>query len=548
MPEINDAEVVSTDFPAKLILDESYTAEVRLKNSGTTVWSEPDGYCLGAVGDSDPFTSATRIPLPSGTSVEPGEEVTFRIELKAPLTPNTFTTAWRMLKGTDEWFGEIAQADIEVALPKKWYFAGGYSGTVNSIDYDEEIAILNPSDENAVVEIKSIADDGSVQKSSFTVNAHSRKTFDLSTLVSNKKIATRIKLLEGPPIYAGRLLRWSDNGIQHIAGSLSMGLPIRARRWYFPTGNTLTNAAENIRLYNPMDTTAEVTLYFYPSTGSQSSQNFSIAPHTFIEVPVKDYVSDSQVASIADSTNGVNFIAEREQIYDAGSWDNAVAMSSPGVFYPATEWYFAEGSTVGFDETITVFNPNSESVSFELKIFTTFGSPSSYNYVVSANKSLQIDLGSLVVSPAVSASIRSTNGKPLVAEREMFWSVGGLANAGAHSSIGSSYRAKCWYLPVAGQTTADDFIALLNPNNEDANVNITFFAEDGSSQVYQFSIPAERRRTIYVDSLPGCKAKNLSAVVESTNNIPVVVEQSTYWSSGGYFWIGGACYAGYPVD
>lgn len=548
LPEIDDAEIVVMDFPATLILGESYSAQVRIKNTGTTIWSESDGYCLGAVDDSDPFTSIIRIPLPLGSNVEPGEEVSFSINLKAPLTPDTYTTDWRMLKGTDNWFGEIARADVEVRIPKKWYFADGVTGTVNSTDYDEEIAILNPSDENAQVEIKIIADDGNIQKSTITVNAHSRKTFDVSTLVSNKKIATLVKLLEGPRIYAARLLRWSDNGIQHIAGSSSMGLPIRGTRWYFPSGNTSPNAEEYIRLYNPMDSTAEVTLYFYPSVGSPTSQNFSIAPDTFIEVPAKDYVSDPQIACISESTNGVNIVAEREQIYDAGSWDNAVGMSSPGVLYPATELYFAEGSTVGFDEIITVFNPDSESVSFELKIFTTFAPPTSYNYVVPPNASQRIDLGSLVVSPAVAVSIRSTNEKSLVAEREMFWSVDGLANAGAHSSIGSPYKAKSWYLPLAGQIDADDFVAILNPNSTDASININFFGEDGSQHSYTFIVPAERRRTIYVDSLPGCKANNLSAVVESTNDIPIVVECSTYWNSGNYFWIDGASYSGYPVD
>lgn len=104
-------EVVSSDLPATMITGTTRTVHITLKNHGV-LWSEARQFRLGAVGDSDPFTTATRQTI-SG-EIWPDQTVTFTFNLVAPTTPGTYRTDWRMLREGTTWFGATIQRDIQV--------------------------------------------------------------------------------------------------------------------------------------------------------------------------------------------------------------------------------------------------------------------------------------------------------------------------------------------------------------------------------------------------------------------------------------------------
>ncbi|MCK6530278.1 hypothetical protein L6R50_22895 [Myxococcota bacterium] len=110
----DDAEVVSTALPAALSCGASHEARIALRNAGEHPWTREDGYKLGAVDDSDPFyTTDTRVWLPEGVTVAPGETWEFVFTLTAS-APGTYTTDWRMVKEGAHWFGATAAQDVEV--------------------------------------------------------------------------------------------------------------------------------------------------------------------------------------------------------------------------------------------------------------------------------------------------------------------------------------------------------------------------------------------------------------------------------------------------
>ena len=86
-----------------------------VENIGTSTWSASDGFKLGAVGESDPMTSETRVLLPPGLQVPQGGLHTFDFLLTAPPQPGSVHTDWRMLREGADWFGEIAERDVPVA-------------------------------------------------------------------------------------------------------------------------------------------------------------------------------------------------------------------------------------------------------------------------------------------------------------------------------------------------------------------------------------------------------------------------------------------------
>jgi len=107
-------EIVSNDIPDTMNCGETKTVHVTLRNRGV-LWSEARQFRLGAVGDSDPFTTQTRSTI-SG-EVEPSATYTFTFNLTAPMTPGAYTTDWRMLRESVTWFGPTVSKSITVLDP-----------------------------------------------------------------------------------------------------------------------------------------------------------------------------------------------------------------------------------------------------------------------------------------------------------------------------------------------------------------------------------------------------------------------------------------------
>ena len=104
-------EYVSDTLPSTMTPGSTTTATITFRNRGV-VWNESYAMRLGAVGDSDPFSSATRYTI-SG-NVSPGSTYAFTISLTAPSTPGTYTSDWRMVRDGVTWFGATCSKTITV--------------------------------------------------------------------------------------------------------------------------------------------------------------------------------------------------------------------------------------------------------------------------------------------------------------------------------------------------------------------------------------------------------------------------------------------------
>ncbi len=543
----DDAEIVSADFPESLSVGEKRKAEIQVKNTGTTTWTSGDEYALAAVGEEDPFSETLRIPVPSTTSVEPGDTIVFTIDLSAPYSVGSFTSDWRMVKSTDGWFGATASEIVDVTFPSTWFFPVGRSGTIDSVVAEEIIWLFNPGNVDADVTLTVIDEGGNSHSTSLNIAAHSQDTFTISSLVSNVRAAVYITQTSGTSVFPVRRLRWTDNGIPNIAGSLSLGHHISSDIWYLPEVRTDAHITDLLCVYNHTNDSATVSFQMIPNAGSSITFQRELQPKTFQRVSLSELPVNQRYACIVESINDVPVVVEHERLADAGSWDNAVGTAGFAAPCLSQKYYFAEGSTVGFDESIVVFNPGAESLQLSVSVFTTFGEPRAYSYTLDALNRLNLDVSSLAISPALAMSLETTNGVPFVTERLMSWSVSGLLNAAAHAERGNSVPATTWYLPVAGMADTDDYIMLLNPGTVDAQITLTIYDAISRSQILDYSVPARRRRTIYVDEIDFCRNANVAGVIKS-NAVPIVVGYSCYWTTGDYFWIDGGSYTGFPLQ
>ncbi len=115
VPPEDDAQLVTSILPRGLVCGATFAASVTLRNTGTATWTRAGGYKLGTVDDTDPFYVAdTRIWLPEGTSVAPGESWTFEFALTGPRTTGSQLTDWQMVHEGIGWFGDVASAVVDV--------------------------------------------------------------------------------------------------------------------------------------------------------------------------------------------------------------------------------------------------------------------------------------------------------------------------------------------------------------------------------------------------------------------------------------------------
>ncbi len=110
----DDAELTGHTFPSTMACDETRNVSLTLKNTGSAPWVGGSAYKLGAWGNSDPFTSVRRLPIPTGTTIYTGQSHTFNLELTAPSTEGSYRTDWRMAHEGVRWFGDLLDELIAV--------------------------------------------------------------------------------------------------------------------------------------------------------------------------------------------------------------------------------------------------------------------------------------------------------------------------------------------------------------------------------------------------------------------------------------------------
>ncbi len=104
-------EYVSDTIPSNMSPGQSCNVSVTFRNRGV-LWTTARDFRLGAVDDSDPFTSFTRLDI-SG-EVRPGQTYTFSFTMTAPSSPGTYITDWRMVRDGVAWFGPTHSEQVNV--------------------------------------------------------------------------------------------------------------------------------------------------------------------------------------------------------------------------------------------------------------------------------------------------------------------------------------------------------------------------------------------------------------------------------------------------
>lgn len=437
-----------------------------------------------------------------------------------------------------------------------WYVAEGYTGG----GFDEWITIMNPTGEEASVKIKYMKDDGSVIEQELKIAAGSRCTVHADSVINDGSFSTKVE--SDKDVIMERTMYWNAGGLHWAGGHNTTGSADPGLTWYFAEGYTGNGFEEWILIMNPGTVPAVCKVSFMKEDGSVTSKKVNVGVTSRFTIDVKEEVPEGvPVAVKVESINLVPVIAERAMYWSKGGIDKIGGHCNKGIKETATTLYFAEGYTGGdFEEYLTLMNPQSVSVPIRVTFMEDNGKTTERDYTLAGTSRLTIRVDDILPNSKVAAKIESLNGAGFIGERVMYWKAGGIAMAGGHCNSGVTNTADLWYF--AEGATLGNFslwLTLMNPEEKESKVKVTYLKEDGSNLEQEITVPGLSRYTINVnEAVPEASVATVLTVI---NGVNIIAERAMYWSAdakdlsagnsqlkadsnGQIRWIGGHCSSG----
>ncbi|MFN8632701.1 MAG: DUF5719 family protein [Chloroflexota bacterium] len=391
--------------------------------------------------------------------------------------------------------------------PSTWYFAEGNT----TPGYETWLVLQNPLASAAVARVSFMTQDGPVAKQTVTVPPNSRASVHVNDVVPNALVATRVE--SETAIFAERTVYFGHDAIGGI------GTRSGARSWYLAEGSTQPPFDTWILLLNPNDEPTTAHLTFMLENGGTVEADQPLPPQSRVSYDVNDVVPSAGFATEVRSE--LPIVVERSMYFANGGGHGTIGVKTPG-----KTWFLAEGdSRPGFDTWILLQNPNESDVA---NVSVTFikddGTTQVAYYAIDPRTRLSLFADTIVPNSTFGARIDSD--QQIIVERSLYVADG----AGGHNSSAMQIPETEWYLPE-GSTRPPyrEVIAILNPNADMTQVDLTFTRADGQPAVTQsFVLQPTTRLTVEAN-------KYVTDADVSTRVIadhPVVVERSMYWERG----------------
>jgi uncharacterized repeat protein (TIGR03803 family) len=325
------------------------------------------------------------------------------------------------------------------------------------------------------------------------------------------------------------------NAEEFADGTHPRGVLVR----YFAEGAANAFFHTRFDIANPTGAAAAtVLLRFLTDAGQQVSHQIVVPPfaHASLDPATLPGLANTSFSTVVEADQHI--AVDRTMAWDASGYGSHL---ETGVATPAATWYFAEGSTSGpFALFYLLENPQETAVTATVRYLRPGGvTPIEKTYALAplSRRTIVVDdEGAELASTDVSAVI--TASAPIVAERAMYFTQGGVPFAAGHESAGVTAPALEWFL-AEGATGSffDLFVLLANPNPSAATVQIEYLLVGGGTLTKSYTVPGNSRATVWVDDeqVPaGSGQKPLADVavsmsVRSTNLVPIIVERTMWW-------------------
>ena len=438
-----------------------------------------------------------------------------------------------------------------------FYFAEGFTGP----GFQETLTLLMPNNPGTAT-IDYYMKDGAHTTTQVPLTAGKVTPVDVNAdhnVGPNQEVSVRVKLPF--PGVVERVMRFrfgSWNGSTDIVGASTP-----TSEWDFAEGSTLSFFSEYLTLQNPNGVAVPATLTYMTDSGAHPAKTLSLAANSRTTVEVFNGDTVSTLASCTPNgagsncgvgpgiggvsvkvttPNGAPIVAERPFYVNGFSFgagpihDGHVAF---GANSPATQWNFAEGTTLpGFNEYLTLQNPSITTASaVTLRYTDQSANVTTRSLSVNPLSRVTVEVFKTLqgVGPGIAGvSTQVISTLPIVAERPMYVvrDFGSGSVAGATDVVGSTAFSNVFGFAAASTVSGEnDFLTIQNPSpTTAAKVHITYYAASQTFPRDAVTVNPNTRLTVPIFSAsPGALGPGYTAVgIVILSELPVLVEKPTY--------------------
>ena len=429
--------------------------------------------------------------------------------------------------------------------PKAYYLA---EGAVSGF-FDLDIPIANPNDVDVPVEMTFLDAHGNTYPLAFTLAAKQSRTIGVEAEVpalTDAAVSTIVRSPSGWPLIVERSMFWDAS---YYGGHTGSAVDGPQTTWYFAEGFQASPGFDTfILLANINDVPAHVTLRFLRQGGTPVTATKTVAPSSranFWAVEMPEELDGWSFSTVV--TSDVPIIAERAMYFGQPLFNGG--HESAGVTEPSTQWFHAEGRTGPlFDTYILVANPGQTEAHVTVRFLRAHGTPLTVPLTVGAERRETIYVDGIDGLPDTDVSTEVTSDVPVISERAMYWPGTYPAWHEAHNSFGVTSTGRAWGLSEGRFGFEQDFetyILLANPSSTSTRVRVTFLRQGGKAPVVsEQSIGGNARQNVDMSPLLLAEdydpaGERFGALIESLDDVGIVVERAMYFSTGGVLWSGG---------
>ena len=423
-------------------------------------------------------------------------------------------------------------------------------GVANAF-FTTRLAIANPHASVARVLLTFVDDTGATTRQFLEVPALRRRTIDATSISALAGMSFSTTLESDVVVALDRLMSWGARGALHASGAADQPAPV----WYFAEGSTGGPFDLFYLLQNPNDTATDVRIrYLRPAGLEPIARVYTIPARSryTVWVDTEDAaLADTDVSAEITSIGGLPIVAERSMYLSDGATPFRGGHNSVGVTAPSTQWFLAEGATGSFFRTyVLVANPNAVAADVRVTYLRDDAPPIEKTLSVAPNSRHTIDVASedtALAATVVAMRLESTNQTPVVVERTMWWPTNRWSDG--HNSFGSTSTAGRWLVAdgeLGGPSQFASYVLIANTSAVEIPVEVTILFEDAPEVKRTYTIGANRRLTVPIDSFPAAHNMRFSVLVESRHPTladGLFVEHALYRNTGDELWGAGACAA-----
>lgn len=298
-----------------------------------------------------------------------------------------------------------------------------------------------------------------------------------------------------------------------------------AGTWFLAEGSTAWGFITYISVVNPNAHDEAVTLTYMKGDGSTQVQNITLPAFSQATVNPVEEIGSADFSTVVTCDDGDRIGVDRTMAWAASGSIEMEAHNSIGTAAPSETWFLPEGTSGwGFETWLLIQNPNAVDAECDVTYMLDEGGSVTVPVIVPANSRMSYSMAEHAGEVDASIMVSTDSATPVIAERSVYRN----NRREGHCSVGSPVASTTYYLAEGtsawGFTT---YVLVQNPNDDEAEVTISFLDNEGAHPQEPFTIAAKSRRTIRVNDI--FPDKDFSTIVSSS--VPVVAERAMYWQS-----------------